>query len=183
MRTRNPHFKVAVTELQSGRVTNSELARRYGVTPATISQWAKSIGLSPRRRGRRPMERPNAKHCEIIELAGVWNGSAIARHFGVSRQRVHQILKRWSHPRRVGIRIPDHTHSSTRSEPRRDLRERIICFRLTSRQLERAIELLSDLGFHTRMSNNAACRALLLSALDAWPLESKNDASQEKRET
>ena len=118
------------------------------------------------RRGRRCLTEPSEVHQKMIELSKSLTASEIARHFEVSRQRVHQIFRRWSYlcPKRV---IVSKSKVAVPVEPRRERREVIVCFRLTSQQVEDAKELLGGLGIRKEISHNAACRAVLLIAMNS----------------
>jgi len=92
----NPQFLIAMAECRSNKFKNVELAARHSVSPATITYWMKKAGIPPRRRGRRQLEEPNDLHRKIIELSQNMTGAEIARRFDVSRQRVNNVLRRWS---------------------------------------------------------------------------------------
>ena len=100
----------------------------------------------------------------MIELSSSLTASEIARRFDVSRQRVHQVLRRWKHLCPARGKIPKATFQH--AVKRRERREIIVCFRLTARQIERANELLGTLGIRRHISHNAACRTVLLVAMD-----------------
>jgi len=128
------------------------------------------VVLKSNKRGRRSLATPSETHKKMIELSGCLTASEIARRFEVSRQRVHQIFRRWPDlcPKRAIVKaaIPMPT------KPKRERREVIICFRLTSRQVGRAKELLGSLGIRKERSPNAACRAVLLIAMNSLSLNS-----------
>jgi hypothetical protein len=127
--------------------------------------------LKSNRRGRRCLTEPSEIHQNMIELSGSLTASEIARRFKVSRQRVHQIFRRWPNlcPKRA---IVSKTMIAMPAKPKRERREVIICFRLTSRQVGRAKELLGSLGIRRESSSNAACRAVLLIAMNSFSLDS-----------
>ena len=83
-------------EYLSGTMKVSEIAARFGVSSATISTRARSLGLPERGRGRRPHSEPPPRHREVLQLAEDRTYEEIPDQFGISKQRVHQILKRWS---------------------------------------------------------------------------------------
>jgi transposase-like protein len=76
-------------------LTVGEIARRFGVSPATISNRAKQLGLKQRGRGRWKRETPDAPHKQMLLLLDTESQASVARRFGVSRQRVNQIVRRW----------------------------------------------------------------------------------------
>src|SRR5579872_7200996 len=96
--------------------------------------------LKSNKRGRRCPTKPSKTHQEMIQLSDSLTASEIARRFEVSRQRVHQILRRW--PDFCSKRaIVSKATIAMPAKPKRERREVIICFRLTSRQVGRAKEL------------------------------------------
>jgi hypothetical protein len=121
------------------------------------------------KRGRRCLTKPSEIHQKMIELSDSLTASEIARRFDVSRQRVHQIFRRWPDlcPKRAIVSKPA---TAMPTKLKRERREVIICFRLTSRQVGRARELLGGLGIRKERSPNAACRAVLLIAMNSLSL-------------
>jgi len=86
---------------------DKEIARAMGTTPWWVSQWCKrflALGLpgleknapySPRKPGFR-QEQAKARLAAVVRLRTVegWTLQQIADVWGVSRQRVHQLLER-----------------------------------------------------------------------------------------
>lgn len=170
MRKLNPKFGVVTKEIQSRRFSNAELAQRHQVSRSTITYWTKKAGLPLKRRGRSCLAEPNAAQREVIELSKSLKQTQIAQRFNISKQRVQQILKRWAHLLPKPIVNPTAPPSQL---PQREVRERIICFRLTSRQVERAYDFLSELGVNKGVSDNAACRAVFLIGLQRASIKSQ----------
>jgi hypothetical protein len=128
--------------------------------------------LKGSKRGRGCLTKPSEIHQKMIELSGSLTPSEIARCFEVSRQRVHQIFRRWPDlcPKRA---IVSKATAAMPTKRKRERREVIICFRLTSRQVGRAKELLGSLGIRKERSSNAACRAVLLIAMNSFSADSQ----------
>jgi transposase-like protein len=164
MKTINPKFVVAVEEYKSGQFSNQALAARHGVSPSTIHYWIRRAGAPRKPRGPRPLEEPSPMQRQMIELSAALTGREVARRFGVSPQRVHQVLHRWEHLR---PQRPEPVKSAAEQKPkkRRELRREIVSFRLTAPQADRVRATLRTWGLGNRFSNGAACRAVLLAAL------------------
>lgn len=102
----------------------------------------------------------------MIELSAKMTGAEIARQLGVSRQRIHQVLKRWKHLRPDRPRNTDACRATLLVAAPRETKNQVVTFRLTPLQAKRANELLERWGLTRQASNGAACRAVLLCALD-----------------
>ena len=164
MKTISPKFAIAVQEYESGQFSNQALADRHGVSLSTIHYWIRKSGAPRKPRGPRPLEEPSPIQRQMIELSAELTGREIARRFGMSPQRVHQVLNRWDHLR---PQRPEPVKSVAEQNPkkRRELRKQIVSFRLTAPQADRVRAALMTWGFGNRLSNGAACRAVLLAAL------------------
>lgn len=164
MKTISSKSLIAVQEYQSGQFSNQALAVRYGVSLSTIYHWIRRSGIPRRPPGRRPLEQPTPKHHQMIELSAQLPCSEIAHQFGVSRQCVHQVLTRWAHlrPQRP---VPAKPAAVLKPQTLRDLKEHIITFRLTAPQTDQVRATLKSCGIGNRLSDGAACRAVLLAAL------------------
>jgi hypothetical protein len=150
-------FRTLLSDQTSARVPEQNIS----ADNAAVDQGAIS---KLRGRGRRPLTKPNEVHRKMIELSTSLAASEIARRFDVSRQRVHQVLRRWKHLCPVREKITKVTLRPAIS--RRERREIIVCFRLTAGQIARANDLLGTLGIRKHISHNAACRTVLLIAMD-----------------
>jgi hypothetical protein len=161
-KTKEARYLKAINDYKSARLSNVELAMRHGVSPATITYWVKKAGLSLRHPGRRPLRQPNRTHRQIIELAQHQTYEETGRKFGLSRQRVHYIIKRWE-----GDRPRKSELSATLPGPG-DIREKkgeVISFRLSGKQVSKVQEFLQPFGVNGIASNSRACRAVLLMVL------------------
>jgi len=102
----------------------------------------------------------------MIELSAYLTGAEIAQLFDVTRQRVHKVLSRWKHFRPERVRRSKSNPPSSPVPQLHEVRDRVISFRLASRQVKRAHEVLSALGLRRGGSDNEACRAVLLAVLE-----------------
>ncbi|MCI0354760.1 MAG: helix-turn-helix domain-containing protein [Acidobacteria bacterium] len=96
-----------VTWLRSG-LTYTEMARRLGVSKQCVQQWATQTDygrrLAKRRRHRR--ERRNQRILQLLAKGATCEH--VAKHFGLTRQRVHQVAQRLGHR---------HSHSGSTPSP------------------------------------------------------------------
>lgn len=79
-------------------MTTERIAKKYRVCAASLTLWAKRAGLSLRQRGRRSMTEPTSRQRAIIEMAGIINYSAVGSAFGMTKQGVSRIIRRWKRP-------------------------------------------------------------------------------------
>jgi hypothetical protein len=165
MRKINPKFPVVLHDYQSSELTVPELAARHQVSIPTIAKWVSQSRVPRRHRGRRPLAQPNPTHRRVVELSAGLNGQEIAKQVGLSRQRVNQILHRWEHLRPDGAGMPIRPAAKPVGEKRRDIRSRIVSFRLTEKQTDRIRATVMTWGFGNRVSSSCACRAVLLAAV------------------
>jgi hypothetical protein len=86
-----------LTKYQRGDLTTEEIAAKHGISMATITVWAKKAGLPLRKRGRRARIEPMPRQREIIRLASMGNYDAVGAQFGMCKQSVHRLMKRWCH--------------------------------------------------------------------------------------
>jgi predicted DNA-binding protein YlxM (UPF0122 family) len=154
------------------------IASKHGLAPATLLHQARKANLARRKRGRRHHLEPTAVQLKMIEMYGKGRGYLIAQEFGVSRQRVHQILKRWQHLLPEPSIKESISHAQSRVRCPRERKETVVSFRLTNRQIARAKELLRSLGVSPRVSNSKACHVIFLATLGGYspmpPIFQKN---------
>lgn len=75
--------------------TTSEIARRFGVCPASITNAAKHAGLPLRMRGRWPQGAPPSGVQDILLEAWTNTYDTVASRFGLTKQRIAKIVDRW----------------------------------------------------------------------------------------
>jgi len=85
----------ALQDYLRGVMYTKEIAKKYGVSPSTITAWATTAGVKLRSRGRHKHDEPTVRQKKMIEMAQVLKYDEIGRRFGVSKQAVHRVLKRW----------------------------------------------------------------------------------------
>jgi len=85
----------ALTDYQNRDLTTEAIALKHGISTATLTVWAKKAGLELRNRGRKPQSRPTPRQLEIIKLASVYKYDQVGARFGMHKQSIHRIVKRW----------------------------------------------------------------------------------------
>ncbi len=152
----------AMREYMTGTAKVGEIAARFGVSPATISTRARLLGLPKRRRGRRPHAEPPPRHREIIQLAKDRTYEQIADQFGCSKQRVHQILKRWS-----GAKTEHLSDAVTKADEENVYKSHVVSFRvgiLEHSLLKKAVNTRHFVGSY---SVNQVAKALVYHFIEA----------------
>lgn len=76
-------------------MTTERISKKYGVCTATLTVWANKAGLPLRHRGRRRMTEPTPRQRSIVEMARICTYDAIADRFGITKQGVYRIVRRW----------------------------------------------------------------------------------------
>lgn len=78
-------------ELYEGGKTLKEVGVEVGVNHATVDKYLNSIGIKKRKQGRPKMSDESRLVMSYLRIKG-WSYGRIAKHVGVSKQRVHQII-------------------------------------------------------------------------------------------
>lgn len=73
----------------------TDIAEKHGVSPSTLTVWAKKARIKLRGRGRQSLRQPSARTREILELAESLTLEEVGLRFGMKKQRVSKIVKRW----------------------------------------------------------------------------------------
>ena len=94
----SPETRTSIEQLLvRTRLTQSTIAARCGVSTSTVLGIARAIGISPwARKSKRKSRFPAraARDREIINLVGMGRTYVeIGKQYGISRQRVHQIVQ------------------------------------------------------------------------------------------
>ena len=76
--------------------STAEIAARFGISLSTLTVRAKRAGLTLRKRGRWPLSEPSSVQKEILAFAAIHGGNEAALRFGISKQRVSKLQRRWS---------------------------------------------------------------------------------------
>jgi len=85
----------ALADYQKRELTTEEIAAKHSISSATLTVWAKKAGIALRNRGRKKQETPTARQMEIIKLASVYRYDQVGARFGMHKQSIHRIVKRW----------------------------------------------------------------------------------------
>lgn len=96
------YVAVLKAELRKGKLTHSQLARKFRVSPSTVARHARQIGMKPKAAGAKRVAKPSPRNQLILSACSRLGQSRTADKFGVSKQRVSQIVQRW-HGTRFGI--------------------------------------------------------------------------------
>lgn len=81
--------------VNSPNTSVTAIAEKHGVSPSTLTVWAKKANIRLRGRGRESQRQPGARTREILELADSLTLEDVGARFGMSKQRVSRIVKRW----------------------------------------------------------------------------------------
>lgn len=73
----------------------TDIAVKHGVSPSTLTVWAKKARIRLRGRGRQSLRQPSARTRDILELAESLTLEDVGLRFGMKKQRVSKIVKRW----------------------------------------------------------------------------------------
>lgn len=86
--------KVVAAYGSSPTAVVKDVAATYKVGTASVLRWKADANLF-RPRGPRPATEPNARHREILRLLQSMSMREVGEHFGITRQAVHRVAKRW----------------------------------------------------------------------------------------
>lgn len=75
--------------------TTRAVAARHGISTSTLTVWAKKAGIPLRNRGRRKRVQPTPRQLEILEQARMYKYHQVGNRFGLHKQSVHRLVKRW----------------------------------------------------------------------------------------
>lgn len=92
----SPETRTSIERLLNRtRLTQIVIAARCGVSPSKVSLIARAIGFRPwARKSERGSHAQTTRNREIIDLVAVGRTYLeIAKQYGISRQRAHQIVR------------------------------------------------------------------------------------------
>jgi transposase-like protein len=93
---RSPEFREkALADYLSDQMTISQLVKKHGVCVATLRRWAREAGRPVRHGGRRFMEKPTLRQRRIMDMARRLKYESVGRFFGMTKQGVSRIVRRW----------------------------------------------------------------------------------------
>jgi hypothetical protein len=130
----------------------SEIAQRHGISASTLTARAKRAGLPLRKRGRWRLAEPTAEQKAILELVRTHTYAEAGARVGVSKQRVSQVVRRWSQgeaspTRRSGVNCRQKT--------------RVISFRVNDDVYRDLCQLLKHPWFKRLRSRGSAAREIV----------------------
>lgn len=85
----------ALKEYANTTIPTKDIAARYGVSASTLTVWATKAKIPLRGRGRDKMKQPDSRTREILETAETLTLEETGERFGMTKQRVAKIVKRW----------------------------------------------------------------------------------------
>lgn len=85
----------ALIDYEARVLTTEDIAAKHGVSTATLTVWAKKSGYTLRKRGRKKQEKPTARQLRIVKMANLYTYDQVGAEFGMLKQSVHRIVKRW----------------------------------------------------------------------------------------
>ena len=132
--------------------TTREIASRHGISQSTLTARAKRAGLPLRKRGRWQLLEPTANQKEILRLARTQTYAEVGSRFGLSKQRVSQLVRRWSDWK-----------GPNGSELRKNCRQKpvVVSFRLDDASYKHLRDLLKHPWFKRLGSTGAAAREIV----------------------
>jgi transposase len=86
----------ALKDYANTTISTKDIAARYDVSASTLTVWAKKAKIALRGRGRDKMKQPDARTREILEMADALTLEETGERFGMTKQRVAKIVKRWN---------------------------------------------------------------------------------------
>lgn len=91
--------KEALTHYADKEMTTDEIARKFRISTATLTYWAKKSGFPVRGRGRRRNEQPTLRQQQMILEAQNGTYESVAKKYGLTKAYIGSLMTRW-HGRR-----------------------------------------------------------------------------------
>jgi len=82
-------------DYRDNKLTSAQIAKKYEVCPATLTNWALMMNVPLRGRGRRRQDVPTEQQRQILEYVQVHNYDRVGRMFGLCKQQIQRVVKRW----------------------------------------------------------------------------------------
>lgn len=142
-------------EFVNSPVPTSEIAARYGISPATLTVRAKRAGLPLRKRGRWPLSAPTPHQKKILAFAAIHGCQRAALRFDLSKQRVNKLQHRWK------LWMTANPDLKTKTIKRCKAKQCIVRFRLGPASFHQLRKLLQHPWFHQLGSANQAAREIV----------------------
>ena len=134
----------------AGEIRVCDISKRAGITAGALTARVKRLGLPLRGRGRKPLEKPTALHKKIIAAAEAESYEEVGFRFGISKQRVSAIVRRWNGSAR---------RKNREAQDKRKLH--VISFRVDEKMLKRLQSELENEYFRSFRSPSDVARELL----------------------
>ena len=129
-----------------------EIAKRHGISASTLTARAKKAGLPLRKRGRWQLPEPTAKQQQILRMVRTQTYAEVGSRFGMSKQRVSQVVRRWS-----GWTKP----KGSRARKNRRQKPRVVSFRVDNTSYDCLRRLLKHPWFKSLGSTGGAAREIV----------------------
>jgi hypothetical protein len=142
-------------EFVNSPVPTTEIAARYGISPATLTVRAKRAGLPLRKRGRHLSKEPTPLQRKILALAAVHGCQVAALRFNLSKQRVNKLQHRWN------AWMAANTDHEPKANRRRKTNRYLIRFHLGPDSFDQLKKLLQHPWFSRLESTNRAAREIV----------------------
>jgi len=135
-------IEINATELAqhaAGFVSTAELVTGHNVSPNATSNLARKQGFAPLTRGRKKLTKPTEQQIKILMAIRTEPLAAVGSRFGVSRQYVWSVARRWAHyplpEASAAEMILDRPAPAEIPADQKELRSFVISFRLNANEL------------------------------------------------
>ena len=167
-RTSSRELELMMRDYVEGKKSVVEIANNYGITPGALTMRAKKLGLPLRGRGRWRLKSPTALQKEIIAVAEKESCQQTAKKFGISKQRVSQIVRRWTNKSPSRETYGGQAQQATPPGPRHT-KVHVISFRVDDQVFARLSRELQRSLFNDLDSPSEVARELLMIFLARMP--------------
>lgn len=163
-------------EFLTSTETTEEIAARYGIAPSTLTMRAKRAGLPLRQQGRTPQRAPTFVQEQMIQLALERGYQYAASQFGLTKQRIHQIIKRWNRQERPQRKKALKKDGVGRTRGRL-LKRHVISFRLDGVKMRQLYGELHNQSVKNPRSPSDAAREIVSAFLAAKYSATRNTST------
>lgn len=161
MKPRQLRIAPELRDFVNRKQTTNVIAKRHGISPSTLTARAKKAGLPLRKRGRWHLTEPSPQQKQILQMVESNTYAQVGVRFGVSKQRVSQLVRRWKNW--MG-------RESTGRRGFRKRKPRIVSFRIEDAAFHRLNHLLKHPWFKNLRSTGGAAREIVYKYLrDVFP--------------
>jgi len=89
--------QTVLSDYQTCENTIPQLAKKHHISRYTIMAWRRKAALLRRTRGQRRQAQPSPRTRRIADLAKIYKYEVVGEMFGITKQAVCRIVKRWGH--------------------------------------------------------------------------------------